>query len=422
MSRAHQKQVVKSVKKIYDEVHGYIDITEVELKIIDTPTFQRLRFIKQLALAWYVYPGATHTRFSHSLGTLHLMGLIAAQLFNEGYIHYKEDVQLLRLAALLHDIGHTPFSHAIEPIYRDKLGITHEDITAYIIQKDAYIPELLENYGFRPWEIVDILHGRHREKLYNQLISSDLDVDRLDYLLRDSLHTGVRYGTIDIHRIIETITVDGEGRLAFLDKGLDAVESFYISRVNMYKAVYYHKTIVSFELMLRKIYERLASEQVPEIIDFVSEQGIRKVIEEGRVYTWNDHWLIGLMTRYASSKEISEKSRRLIMDFFSRIGYKVREDRSRYANTELDREKDPDIIKLQEIANRIRSCQGIDEEDVVVFIDDIKILENDLDKVPRVIVKGGLSIPIKEFKESIVSRLPLRYHVKRLYVSRNVRV
>jgi len=165
------------VKKVFDEVHGYIELTEPELAIVDTPTFQRLRYIKQLAVAWYVYPGATHTRFSHSLGVMHVMGLIARRLYSMGYIHSEDDVQLLRLAALLHDVGHTPFSHAIEPYYRDRVGLSHEDLTEMMILESYDIRDTLIDYGFDPREIVMILKGKHKEPLYNQLISSDLDVE-----------------------------------------------------------------------------------------------------------------------------------------------------------------------------------------------------------------------------------------------------
>ncbi|HDI02462.1 MAG TPA: HD domain-containing protein, partial [Ignisphaera sp.] len=321
--------IFSTAKRIFDEVHGYVELSEAELKLIDTSIFQRLRYIKQLAVAWYVYPGATHTRFSHSIGTMYIMGLIAERLLNLGYIHSKEDVQLLRIAALLHDLGHSPFSHAIEPYYRERIGIGHEDITKMLILDNPEIKETLSYYGYDPKEIVAILEGKHREPLYNQLVSSDLDVDRMDYLLRDALHTGVAYGTIDIHRLITTIVVDGEGNLAILDKGIDALENFYIARLHMYRTVYYHKTLVGYELLLRKIYEKLAYEYSDELL-LVSRAEVLNAIRSGIISFWNDSWLIGLIINALRDTRVSNMTKKLIRSFLIRRGYKVLLDKSRF--------------------------------------------------------------------------------------------
>ncbi|MEM4556859.1 MAG: HD domain-containing protein, partial [Sulfolobales archaeon] len=244
----------KGVKSIYDEIYGYIPVSELELKVIETPTVQRLRRIKQLALAWYVYPGAVHTRFSHSLGVMHVIGIIANKFIDEGFMK-KDDYELLRIAGILHDVGHTPYSHAIELYMTQAFRIRHEELATYVIENDPYLNDVFSNYGVTPKEVSSIIRGTHKEPLYNMLLSSDLDADRIDYLLRDSLHTGVAYGMIDIDRVLHTITVDKDGELAVPAKSVQAIENFYIARMHMYRAVYHHKTIAAFQMMMKSIYE-----------------------------------------------------------------------------------------------------------------------------------------------------------------------
>ena len=405
--------IFSTAKRIFDEVHGYVELSEAELKLIDTSIFQRLRYIKQLAVAWYVYPGATHTRFSHSIGTMYIMGLIAERLLNLGYIHSKEDVQLLRIAALLHDLGHTPFSHAIEPYYRERIGIGHEDITKMLILDNPEIKETLSYYGYDPKEIVAILEGKHREPLYNQLVSSDLDVDRMDYLLRDALHTGVAYGTIDIHRLITTIVVDGEGNLAVLDKGIDALENFYIARLHMYRTVYYHKTLVGYELLLRKIYEKLAYEYSDELL-LVSRAEVLNAIRSGIISFWNDSWLIGLIINALRDTGVSNMTKKLIRSFLIRRGYKVLLDKSRFEFKPLYIESDKDIVVMKDIIRELYN--HIDLDEASIFVDDIKIIDEDPQIAPHIIIRGEKSEPITNIENTIIKSLPKRFHVKRLYV------
>jgi len=408
-------RLYSGVKRIYDEVHGYIELSEIELKVIDSSIFQRLRFVKQLAAAWYVYPGATHTRFSHSLGAMHIMGLIASRLASLGYIYSYDDVQLLRLAALLHDVGHTPFSHAIEPFYRYKLYIGHEDLSKIVILENSDIKEILSSYGYDPKTIVAILEGRHKEPLYNQLLSSDLDVDRMDYLIRDALHTGVTYGSIDLHRIIATLVVDGEGNLAILDKGIDALENFYLARMHMYKAVYYHKTLVGYEMLLRKIYEYM-NECVEDTLLPKSKEDIVKIARSGEIALWHDDWFIGMMINMYREGKHSEL-KELIEAFFFRKGYKVVIDRSRFDFYPLDLDMDRDIMALQKIMNKIKD--KVKTHQIAFFVDDIKILDEDPHISPRIIIDGKASIPITDIENSIIRNIPRRYHIKRLYVISN---
>lgn len=419
MFRASEKENRKLrgvVKRVFDEVHGYIDLTEIELKIIDSPIFQRLRYIKQLATAWYVYPGATHTRFSHSLGTMYIMGLVATRLMEQGYIYDSDDIQLLRLAALLHDIGHTPFSHAIEPFYKNTFSLGHEEISRVIISENRDIREILSFYGYDPNRIIAILEGRYREPLYNQLLSSDLDVDRMDYLIRDALHTGVTYGSIDLHRIIATLVVDGDGNLAILDKGVDALENFYMARMHMYKAVYYHKTLVGYELMLRKIYELLCKYYDDPLL-FKSREDIVKAIRTNEIALWNDDFIIGTMVRVYRDRNAPKDLKELIEAFFFRKGYKVLVERSKFSNVPLDVDNDRDVSILNSIVNKAKEL--LEPHQIILFVDDIKILDEDPYVVPRVIIDNKVSIPIIEADNSVIKILPRRFHVRRIYVMSN---
>ncbi len=402
---------IHGVKRIYDEVHGYIELSGVELKIVDSAVFQRLRFVRQLAAAWYVYPGATHTRFSHSLGVMHIMGLVTSRLIDLGYIYSIDDVQLLRLAALLHDIGHTPFSHAIEPFYKYKLNIGHEDLSKIVILENSDIREILSSYGYDPKTIVALLEGRYKEPLYNQLLSSDVDVDRMDYLIRDALHTGVAYGSIDLQRIIATLVVDGEGNLAILDKGIDALENFYLARMHMYKTVYYHKTLVGYEMMLRRIYEYM-NEYTEDPLFPKSRDDIIRIARSGDIALWHDDWFLGMMIdmyRRGRCRELKE----LIEAFFLRRGYKVVVDRSRFDMNPIDIDGDRDVVMLKEIVNGVKS--RVEAHQIALFVDDIKILDEDPYIAPRIIVDGRASIPITDVENSVVRVIPRRYHIKRLY-------
>ncbi len=236
-------------KYVFDELHGFIELGPGIVDIVDSPAFQRLRRIKQLAQAWLVYPGAVHTRFSHSLGVMRVMDILATRLVREGHLS-RDDALVLRLAALLHDIGHTPYSHALEMYFHNRFRLRHEELGRYVIENDPTISEKIKGLGADPREVAAVVGGVHSNVTLNMLMSSDLDADRLDYLMRDALHTGVVYGRIDVDRIVNTLTVTADGRLAVPMKAIHAVESFYIARLHMYRAVYYHKTITGYQLLM----------------------------------------------------------------------------------------------------------------------------------------------------------------------------
>ncbi len=396
-------------KYVYDEVHGYIPLTEAELRIIDTPTFQRLRRVKQLAQAWFVYPGAVHTRFSHSLGAMHLMGLIISKFVDEGLIP-SDDVELLRIAALLHDIGHTPFSHAIESFFRRHYGVSHEDISSWIVMEDPHIADALRDYGLEPREVAAIINGTHKEVTYNMLLSSDLDVDRLDYLLRDALHTGVRYGLIDIHRITATMSIDDEGYLSIPAKAVQAVESFYIARLHMYRSVYYHKTITAYQLLIESIYEEMIKDsEVRSMLEpFTSAEGIRKAIKSGKIYVWDDFLVGGLMNYLVTRGVGGDVLRNLVRLYLERNGYRVVYDLTGFTRGSAEGVLENVLNSLTNSLERER----LSEHDVKIYSDVVPIVTEDACIRIR---SGGNSIPITRFHSSIINELPSIMYVVRVY-------
>jgi uncharacterized protein len=235
-------------KIINDPVYGFITIDDpLIFEIISHPYYQRLRRIHQMAFASLVYPGAVHTRLHHSLGAYHLMGLALMELRNKGVEISKEEEQGAKIAILLHDIGHGPYSHALER----KLikGVHHEDISSLILQL------LNEQFNGKLGLAIEIFSGTYPKQFLHQLVSGQLDVDRMDYLTRDSFFTGVIEGAIGYDRILKMLTVH-EGQLMIEEKAIYTVEKFLVSRRLMYWQVYLHKTVVAAEKMLVKIVDR----------------------------------------------------------------------------------------------------------------------------------------------------------------------
>ena len=243
--------ILEFTGEITDPIHKYIPITDLEKKLIDTEFFQRLRKIRQLAGAHLVYPSAQHTRFEHSIGAMHLAGLAAESLLNKGYINCKEDVESLRIAALLHDIGHGPFSHLFEEVLREKKSnkINHEIIGKRII-KETIITDILEKYGYDGDYVCKLSFGESQKMFYDEIIAGSLSVDIMDYLPRDSFFTGAEYGKVDYHRLISSLEVLSNGHLGIDKSAINSLESMLISRYQMFKAVYFHKTVRAGEVML----------------------------------------------------------------------------------------------------------------------------------------------------------------------------
>lgn len=283
-------------KYINDPVYGGIPITQIELELINLPVFQRLRGLRQLARVNYVFPGAEHSRFVHSLGVLYIMGLMTDHLMKLGQIS-EEDAVKMRVAALLHDVGHYPFSHLGEAVFgfkednnsiapsiiadlnEDEIPLYemvashsksahHEKLGEYIVTHHNDIRRILEQHKLDPEEIASIFTGEigSQNMVYSQLLHSSLDADRLDYLLRDSYQTGVKYGLVDLQYLVRLLLVvddpsvnsaDGKKVLVCNKKGQHVVEHFLMSRYFHYSQIVFHRTNGAFEGLVKAMYIKL---------------------------------------------------------------------------------------------------------------------------------------------------------------------
>ncbi|HEY8928811.1 MAG TPA: HD domain-containing protein [Mucilaginibacter sp.] len=235
-------------KIINDPVYGFISIpTELIFDLIEHPYFQRLRYIKQVGMTHLVYPGALHTRFHHALGAMHLMSMAIETLRNKDHEISAEEEEAVTIAILLHDIGHGPFSHALEETIVEH--ISHEDISTMIMQR------LNKQFDGRLDMAIQIFENKYPRRFLHQLVSSQLDMDRMDYLNRDSFFTGVSEGVISSDRIIKMLNVKDD-EIVVEEKGIYSIEKFLIARRLMYWQVYLHKTVIAAEQLLVKILKR----------------------------------------------------------------------------------------------------------------------------------------------------------------------
>ena len=260
-------------KTISDPLYGSIEISEEALKIIDTKEFQRLRHIKQLGTVYLVYPGANHTRFEHSIGAYYLANEISNKL------ELESDKDELKIAALLHDIGHGPFSHLLEDL--PNIYWSHEEESINII-KNTIISDKLAEEGLNISKVCEYILGKGN---LGRIISGDLDVDRMDYILRDSHYTGVGV-TYDFHRIVNTMELLNDS-VVIKEKGIIAVEGFLIARHVMYSRVYLHHATRSSEGMLKKAILDLLEENIVTIEDLVKYDDIDfwRILREGTKFT-----------------------------------------------------------------------------------------------------------------------------------------
>jgi len=255
-----KKEELLSPRIYRDPVHNIIPLNDdsdegrLMIRLIDTPEFQRLRRIKQLGLGLFTYQGAEHSRFTHSLGALHLMTRILDRL-SETYPIAADDRAATRAAALLHDVGHGPFSHAMEKV----LGVPHEHLSALAVtSEEIEVCQALRSYSSDlPRRVASVIEGTFKPAALAQLVSSQLDVDRMDYLLRDSLMTGAKYGLYDLEWIINALQIDEQGdRIYVAARGVFAIEEYLQARYYMFRQVYFHRTLRSAEAVLRSALRR----------------------------------------------------------------------------------------------------------------------------------------------------------------------
>lgn len=233
------------IKVVLDPVHGYIELDEITLELLATPQVQRLRRVRQLGFSNLVYPGANHTRFEHSLGVMHLASVLMKNLDSID----SEKKTELKTASLLHDVGHGPFSHVTENIISKYTRCKHDDVRE--ILKKGEVREVLEKHGLSSWNLARHIKG---ETSIGQILSSEIDVDRMDYLVRDAHYTGVAFGVVDYNRLINQMNFD-DGRLVIGQGGLKAAESLLVSRFWMNTSVYYHHVTRISEAMCSKAVE-----------------------------------------------------------------------------------------------------------------------------------------------------------------------
>ena len=319
-------------KFIRDSVYGDIRLNEFEVRIMDMPQFQRLRRIKQLGLISLIYPGATHTRFEHCVGTMNLGSKLAEEL---GLT--TDEIELIRASGLLHDVGHGPFSHVSEGV----LSFPHEELTKYVVTKTSMCDLLEEKFDVN--EIVDIVNGKGD---LGPIISGELDVDRMDYLLRDSHNTGVTYGKIDYERLISNLRLENE---LILDiKGVQAAEGALVSRYFMYPSVYQHHTTRIVNSMFRRALKRTIDDGI---------------IKETDIYKYDDSDIIATF-RHSENEYVN--------DIMSRLDNRIIPKRVK--TIRLDNFKIPEKMykieshELRKAEEEIAEDYGLDKDYVFINI------------------------------------------------------
>ncbi|HDO42352.1 MAG TPA: HD domain-containing protein [Candidatus Bathyarchaeota archaeon] len=336
--------------EIKDPIYGYIYITEPEKEIIDSFPVQRLRRLRQLAGAEFVYPAANHTRFEHSLGVLYLAGRLVENSNLSGHID-KDEVEMVKLAALLHDVGHGPFSHVFEHLLSKFMDKTHEDMTYWII-RESEIADKLEKYGFTADEVARLAVGRLKRKgkaFLDQIIRSGVDVDKLDFIVRDTYHTGAEYGYVDIFRLIHTLDVLDEN-LAVNIGALSALESFIIARIESFRSIYFHRVSRAAQMMMA-----LAMEKAKDELGLISF----KTPEE--YLSFNDYTVWTMLKQCKKSRQIIEnlERRKLLKCAFEQTFY----EKDRAISRIFEFEEIRNQIK-NEIAQRAR----VDPEKIIIDV------------------------------------------------------
>jgi len=329
------------LKKIFDPIYGLIELNEIENKIIDTPLFQRLRYIKQLGLAHYVYPTVNHTRFSHSLGVFHITAKICSILQQQNSNLFNDHIiKNLKMAALLHDIGHFPFSHVLEfdendnsfndlPDYFKK---NHEVFGKYLIEK-SYLKDILEKNDYDIDLIENLIIGSDigENPILNNIIKWELDADRLDYLIRDSFFSGIKYGPIDLNYLINNYRIYEDNKLVINEKASRSIENFLIARFSLYDRLYTHKTSSFFEFLLKKISKTLLIKK--DYPSFYNWKEIDEIIQEQddskKLFELTDIHLFNTMyNKYRDLKNKKNQDKKLLRNLeailFRKKNFKIK--------------------------------------------------------------------------------------------------
>ena len=380
--------MTKKYLEIVDPIHDFIRIYEPEIKVIDSPIFQRLRRIRQLAGAHLVYPSAQHSRFEHSLGVTHLAGQAATVLKDKGFLN-SDDVANLRLGGLLHDIGHGPFSHLFEEVLQKRKKISHEEIGKKLILQTE-IGDLLSKSGFNKKFLADLTLGNSKYQFMNEIISGGLSADMMDYLPRDGYFTGAEHAKIDFKRIIQSLDVY-EKKLSLDKSALYSFESMMISRYQMFKAVYFHKTVRSAEVMLLEAMSladnelELTSNNLDNYIKLTDELVISKLIS-----------LSGKSSDLKRAKQLAKdyQERRLLKCVFEKI---------------LSRNNSISKVKTSEIQKEISKKSKVDDSEIFIDVSmapSIPLTPSKKESESIILTSKKDTIP-KEVYELSISEIPL---------------
>lgn len=393
--------------KIRDPIHGYIGLTDEEKEIINHPVFQRLRRIKQLSTTYLIYPGATHDRFSHSLGVMHVATRIFDELISKnvellGWDNNKiqKNRQVLRLVSLLHDIGHAPFSHVGDNLFPSMID-SHEKMASHLI-RTTELAQLIDNIGkksgFNHKEIAGIIEGKLAAKyrLINQIFSSQLDADKMDYLLRDSLMLGVSYGKFDLDHLIRSLNIHIDEDIPVLvveKRGIQVVEELILARYFMFVQVYFHKTRRVYDKILNGVLkEQLPSQMIPS--------------NEPDFLKWDDYRVIELIKNVRS--EYNEM-------YLGRKHLKLVYEKFPYANNE---EKQ----KLNELHKKLEGLGYPTEKLIIDEYQQSSIKFTDEEGRPLIGIreKNGEIHSVEEYSPILTSmREPI--YVFRIYVDEDIR-
>lgn len=383
------------LKIINDPVHGFIRIPhEILFDVIEHPYFQRLRRIGQTGLLNLIFPGATHTRFHHALGAMHLMFTALETLRQKGVKITEEEEKGAMLAILMHDIGHGPFSHALENMLMDDWH--HEKLSLLLMNK------LNEEFDGQLSVAIEMFQGKYHRKFFNQLISSQLDVDRLDYLNRDSFFTGVSEGNINTQRIISMMNVCSEGELVIDAKGVYSIENFLTARMFMYWQVYYHKTSALAEFLLVKILER-AKYLISEGMELPAGENLKYFLKRGKsaatdedIYRFtqlDDNDIIHAMKSWQDSEDF-------ILSYWCKCVIQRNLPKTIISTRSFKRKF------IEEKVKKTNEFFGIDNGEELVHEIKRKLLPYDTKKQPIYLLqKNGKKIRLEESQDQLLSGL-----------------
>ena len=438
-------------KSIADPIHGAMGFSRCEVEVINSAVFQRLRNVKHLGFAHYVFPGADFSRFSHSLGVCHLTGRILDALCSNGEAISDEEKQYFRLAGLLHDIGHYPFSHACEEAIKDhyryyeltedsgstavnetsetelaekvKTVFEHERLGKLILEKDRELKNIFATHDIESLKISQIFM-REKVPKYSNLISSDLDADRIDYLMRVAHHTGLPYGNIDLDYLLTQIAVDKNHFICMSRKALRAVDHFLLSRYFQYQQVVYNKTVLIFEALLKDVISDLLKAGNKDW----SRKGITSMVKNEEWKDFDDTSVYQMIRDFSKStndpvsalraQALLQREPPFLAGRMEYLGSRAENDDARKLFKELGKSARSKNSKWSEKFN-------IDSSQIYVISKDSSITkmgshistsearalteeggEDDLAQVARIMTgKDRQSTPITEIKGSLMSQL-----------------